>query len=84
MSYPTKYDGAMMKPIHGERRQWEQQLELSFDGAARPGACSPARHRLARAAWWFEKMHQTVEQALEWRSHRPACPQQSELLWVSE
>jgi hypothetical protein len=46
------------------------QLELGFSG--RPPQQNFQRHtgRVARAAWWFARMREAVEEAIEW----PAAP----------
>lgn len=43
------------------------QLELSLLGRARPRRLTAREERLRRARWWFNKMRQVVDQALEWQ-----------------
>jgi hypothetical protein len=50
------------------------QLELSLVGK-RNVRSNRARRRMPTARWWFEKMHQAVDHALDWTT--PAArPQQ--------
>jgi hypothetical protein len=57
------------------------QMELGF--GTRFG-CNPAhrrQRRISRAKWWFERMRQVVDQALDWR---PAAPGRPEQTWFPE
>ena len=50
-----------------DRRQLEMKLENPL--VRRPAG--HGRRRLTRARWWFQQMHQAVEQASDWQ---PASP----------
>ena len=55
------------------------QLELGFSG--RPRQRNLPRHggRVTRATWWFAKMREAVEEALEWPA---AHPPRAEQIWL--
>jgi hypothetical protein len=55
------------------------QLELGFSG--RPQQQNFQRHtgRVARAAWWFARMREAVEEAIEWPA---AHPPRAEQIWL--
>jgi len=52
------------------------QLELSFGKVAgfRPGERQP--RWLGRAHWWFERMRQVVDHAVDWDPAPPPRPEQ--------
>jgi hypothetical protein len=50
------------------------QLEMSFQGATR--VLSRRQRRLSRAQWWFQRMRQIVDRAIEWQPSPPARPEQ--------
>jgi len=55
------------------------QLELGFN-SLRPRATSARREgRIARANWWFAKMRETVENAMDWQSTGQPRPEQ---IWM--
>jgi hypothetical protein len=46
-----------------------QQMELTISSnSLRPQRRRQPATRTARAAWWFSKMRQTVDQAVAWNS----------------
>jgi hypothetical protein len=52
------------------------QLELGLTRAQTPmPAC--IRGRGSRAAWWFQRMREVVDHAVEWSPAPPARPQQT-------
>ena len=53
------------------------QLELSLANAGGCRPLSPRQRRLSRAQWWFARMRQTVESALDWQPAPPPCPEQT-------
>ncbi len=55
------------------------QLEMNL-GSGR-GCHNGARHhrRQGRAHWWFERMRQVVDRAIDWE---PAPPPRPEQIWV--
>jgi hypothetical protein len=56
-----------------------EQLELGFNGP--PPRTNAAGHegRIARANWWFARMRNIVEQAMDWSA--PAGPR-PEQIWM--
>jgi hypothetical protein len=54
---------------------FDGQMELSFGNV---GGCGP-RHqrRLGRAQWWFQRMRQVVDRAMDWQPLPPPRPQQT-------
>jgi hypothetical protein len=56
-----------------------EQLELGFNGI-KPRAHTARREgRIARANWWFAKMREAVENAMDWQAAIPPRPQQ---IWM--
>jgi hypothetical protein len=52
------------------------QLELSLENARARCARNPRQRRLARANWWFQRMRQIVDHALDWEPRLAPRPQQ--------
>ncbi|HEX4122683.1 MAG TPA: hypothetical protein VH619_18875 [Verrucomicrobiae bacterium] len=52
------------------------QMELSLNGKASRRARPGRPHRRQRAQWWFARMRQVVDTAMEWRPAPPARPEQ--------
>jgi len=58
-----------------------EQMELGL-GNARPCPSAGSRQRRqSRANWWFERMREAVDKALDWR---PAPPPRPEQIWFPE
>lgn len=55
---------------------YNAQLEMSFGGNAR--CMSPRQRRRSHAQWWFRRMRQIVDRAIEWS---PAMPPRPEQIW---
>jgi hypothetical protein len=56
-----------------------KQLELGFSGI-RPRANATRREgRIARANWWFAKMRNAVETAMDWQTTGQPRPEQ---IWI--
>jgi len=56
-----------------------EQLELGFSGLP-PQANSTRREgRIARANWWFAKMREAVENAMDWQAASQPRPEQ---IWM--
>ena len=53
---------------------YEGQLEMSFGGTR--GCSSKRQRRLSRAQWWFQRMRQVVDGALD-RHPLPPRPKQT-------
>jgi hypothetical protein len=53
------------------------QLELSLGSRVSCRALPRRQRRLTRAHWWFDRMRQVVERAVERQPSRPARPQQT-------
>jgi hypothetical protein len=53
-----------------------QQMELGFgEVRAMIGATGQSR-RMGRAAWWFDRMRQIVQQAIDWEAAPAPRPEQ--------
>jgi len=53
---------------------FDAQLEMSFESGA---IClSRPQRRLGRAQWWFQRMRQVVDRAMDWRPVPSARPEQ--------
>jgi hypothetical protein len=57
------------------------QLELSLANAAGYHPVSQRQRRLSRARWWFERMRQVVDSAIDWA---PAPPPRPEQVWFPD
>ncbi len=57
----------------------DSQLEMSFDRVTR--CRTVRRRRLSRAQWWFERMRQVVDCAIDWEPKSLPRPEQ---IWFSE
>jgi len=56
-----------------------EQLELGFNGI-RPRARGTRREsRIARATWWFDRMREVVECAMDWNTAGEPRPEQ---IWI--
>ena len=55
----------------------DQQLELGLNGALRTPRLARREQRLARAAWWFNKMRAVVNGAMDWPPTDAPRPQQT-------
>ncbi|HLP78035.1 MAG TPA: hypothetical protein VK327_14085 [Candidatus Paceibacterota bacterium] len=58
-----------------------QQMELGFDKARVCPSAKRLQRKSARASWWFERMRQVVDRALDWQPVPPARPEQ---IWFPE
>jgi len=54
----------------------DKQLELGFNRSA---ADHRAAHRISRAGWWFNRMHEVVNRTREWRPVAAPRPEQPSL-----
>ena len=52
------------------------QLELGLQGARRVARIGRRENRMARAAWWFGKMREVVNGAVDWNSLNQPRPEQ--------
>ena len=57
------------------------QLELGFNGNAQRAIARRQQTRIERAAWWFNKMRATVDNAMSWGA-KPAPPAQQ--IWLAQ
>jgi hypothetical protein len=56
------------------------QLELSFGGLrVRPTPANTRRPTIHNAQWWFQRMRQIVNSALDWQPATPPRPEQIDL-----
>ena len=56
-----------------------EQLELGFNGIKLLAHGAPRQGRVARAAWWFARMRDVVEQAMDWNTVGEPRPEQ---IWI--
>ena len=49
----------------------KEQTELGFDTPVVPDWRRRREQKLARSRWWFQQMHQAVEQAVDWSTNFP-------------
>jgi hypothetical protein len=52
------------------------QMELGLGNARRCPSASRRQRKSTRAHWWFERMREAVDHALDWRPAPPARPEQ--------
>lgn len=55
---------------------FEGQLEMSLNGQGRRQFTTRRQRRLNRAQWWFERMRQAVDRAIDWQPAPQGPPQQ--------
>ena len=55
-----------------------EQLELGFN-AQQSRIYGRPRTRVTRAKWWFAKMREAVESAIDWQSE---VPPRAEQIWI--
>ena len=53
------------------------QLELGLHGVRRAVRIARRENRMARAAWWFGKMREVVNDAMDWPATGQARPEQT-------
>jgi len=53
---------------------YDAQLEMSFGST--PGLLPRRQRRLSRAQWWFQRMRQIVDRAIEWQAAPAPRPEQ--------
>ena len=53
---------------------YDAQLEMSFTVTG--NYITPRRRRLNRAQWWFQRMRQIVDRAVDWQPTPPPRPEQ--------
>jgi hypothetical protein len=52
------------------------QLELSLANARESRHEGRRQRRMSRAMWWFERMREVVDQAIDWSPAPPPPPEQ--------
>jgi hypothetical protein len=52
------------------------QMELGLNGKARRNGRQNRQNRRRRAQWWFARMREVVDHAMDWRPTPPARHQQ--------
>jgi len=55
------------------------QLELGFNGIQTPADGARCEGRIARAGWWFGRMRNIVENAMDWSAAAEPRPEQ---IWM--
>ena len=58
---------------------FDAQLEMSF--GTLPAPVGKTQRRASRAQWWFARMRQVVDRAMDWQPAPPARPEQ---IWFPE
>jgi len=58
-----------------------QQMELGFGKVRVCPSANRRQRRMSRANWWFERMRQVVDHAMDWRPAPAARPEQ---IWFPE
>ncbi len=53
------------------------QLELGLNGVRRTTRIARRENRMARAAWWFGKMREVVNGAMDWSAAGQPRPEQT-------
>jgi hypothetical protein len=56
------------------------QMELGFNGLPPKPKIARREGRIARANWWFAKMHEAVASAMDWE---PAGRPPAEQIWMA-
>ena len=56
-----------------------EQLELGFNGVPIRAGAVPCGGRIARANWWFARMRNIVENAMDWSAAAEPRPEQ---IWI--
>lgn len=54
-----------------------RQMELGFDAHRECPPITRRQRRLSRACWWFARMRQVVDHAMDWRPAPEARPEQT-------
>jgi hypothetical protein len=57
---------------------FDGQIEMSFGNGNR--RINRRRRRLSRAQWWFQRMRQVVDRAIDWQ---PVPPPRPEQIWLA-
>ena len=55
---------------------FDGQLEMSFANGRGCQSITRRQRRLSRAQWWFQRMRQVVDRAIDWPSAPPPRPEQ--------
>jgi len=55
----------------------DQQLELGFNAGTRSARSARREQRMARASWWFNKMREAVNGAMDWPPTNSPRPEQT-------
>jgi len=53
------------------------QLELGLNGVRHATRIARRENRMARAAWWFGRMREAVNGAMDWSTTNPPRPEQT-------
>ncbi len=56
-----------------------EQMELGFSGTELQRAVGQRETRIQRAAWWFARMREAVNNAMDWQ---PAAEPRPEQIWL--
>lgn len=58
-----------------------QQMELGLNKERACPSINRRHRRTTRAGWWFERMREVVDKAIDWQPVPPARPEQT---WFPE
>jgi hypothetical protein len=54
-----------------------RQMELGFDANRECPPITQRQRRLSRACWWFARMRQVVDHAIDWKAAPEPRPEQT-------
>jgi hypothetical protein len=57
----------------------DRQLELGLNRAQGIRAHTRNQRRISKARWWFDRMHEVVNHASDWKPAAPSRPEQGYL-----
>jgi len=58
-----------------------EQMEFGLNGPRHCASANRRQRRLSRANWWFQRMRDVVDKAIDWK---PAPPPRPEQTWFPE
>ena len=58
-----------------------EQMELGIGKVRACPSTNRRQRRMSRANWWFDRMRQVVDKAIDWQ---PAPPPRPEQIWFPE
>lgn len=61
-----------------------EQMELSLENTVRPQVNRHGRRRITLARWWFNRMHEVVDQTREWIPEENSQENQEDMFWAAQ